>query len=204
MEIKKPQYEDEPILTVIQQVKDGRVEPSTLTKEIRTRCVEVLWLEGYKVSEVAQILKRSEKTIKRDLNEIRDQNAISPDVDIAKKIIGEFLLKANNSYTHLIKLARSKEGSLGERAQTEYYAHMINSDTISKLQSLGYLPSATKTFAGSIFHHYGGDNDIIELETMKNEILEMKKLSPSTNKLSDIEQIIESMPLEAKEDKFNE
>jgi len=180
----KEVFENEPVLSLIQGIKDGRVDPSTVGKDIRIKCVEVMWLEGYKTSEMAQILKCSDKTIKRDLNEIREINAISPDVNLAKKIIGEYLLKARNSHSYLSRLARSKEGSINEKAQAEYYAHMVLSDSVSKLQSLGYLPNATRAVVGDIFHHY--DNDAEELKTINQEILELETICPDSKKLSDV------------------
>ncbi|MEI6092919.1 MAG: ECF-type sigma factor [bacterium] len=184
MKSEKKQFDDEPILSLIQGVKDGRVDPSTIDKDIRIKCVEVLWLEGYKISEMAQVLKCSDKTIKRDLNEIREINAISPDVNLAKTIIGEYLLKARNSHSYLSRLARSKEGSINEKAQAEYYAHMVASDSISKLQSLGYLPNAARAVVGDIFHHYNTDNEAEDLKIITQEIIDLESICPESEKIS--------------------
>lgn len=195
MESKQQFDEEKPTTSIIQEIKDGRVDPTTLTKELRTNCVEILMLEGYKTSEMAQVLKRSEKTIKRDIAEIREANSISPDIKLVKELVGEFLLKARNSHTFLSKLARSKEGSVGERAQAEYYAHMTSNDVITKLQSLGYLPSVAKTVVGDIFHHYE-DNDVEELKILNQELLELEALCPENKEVLKLKSITASIEKE--------
>lgn len=189
-------FEDESVLSLIQGIKDGRVDPSTVGKDIRIKCVEVMWLEGYKTSEMAQILKCSDKTIKRDLNEIREINAISPDVNLAKIIIGEYLLKARNSHSYLSRLARSKEGSINEKAQAEYYAHIVLSDSVSKLQSLGYLPNAAKAVVGDIFHHYDNNNDVESLNTINKDLLELEALFPADKDLLKIKDRMQNITIQ--------
>ncbi len=77
-----------PILTMIQQIKDGQLDPKTLNKELRQQCVEILLGEAYSAPSIAQILKRSDKTIRRDIDEIRERNALEPDVNFLKRIAG--------------------------------------------------------------------------------------------------------------------
>ncbi|MCX6113167.1 MAG: ECF-type sigma factor [Proteobacteria bacterium] len=197
MELEKKQFDDEPILSLIQGVKDGRIDPSTIDKDIRIKCVEVLWLEGYKTSEMAQVLKCSDKTIKRDLSEIREINAISPDVNLAKTIIGEYLLKARNSHSYLSRLASSKEGPINEKAQAEYYAHIVISDSVSKLQSLGYLPNAAKAVVGDIFHHYDNNDELENLKIIGSDILELETLFPNDKEISKIKSKVHEMASQA-------
>jgi hypothetical protein len=175
-EVKELQNHDdeEPVLTLIQALKDGRTDPKTLSKDLRQRCVEVFLGEGYSVSNMAQVLKKSEKTIKRDVNEIRERNALSPDVDLAKQIIGDFVWSARVHRNHLMRLARGKDGSVGERAQAEYYAYIALADCVSKLQSLGYLPSAPQAVVGEIFHRHSTEGHITE--DLNKEIIELEKI----------------------------
>lgn len=175
--------QEQSALTIIQQIKDGRIDAGTISRDMRIKGVEVLWLEGYKRSEMAQIFKCSDKTIKRDLEAIREINAITPDVDLVKKIIGEFLFKSRNSHSYLSRLARSQTGSISEKSQAEYYAHLVSSDTVAKLQSLGYLPSVAKTVVGDIFHHHSG-NDMEELNIANNEIAELEEICPDNETIS--------------------
>lgn len=169
------QGDEQPILSLIQKIKDGATDPTTLTKELRQSCVEVFLGEGYSISQMAQLLKRSEKTIKRDVEEIRERNSLEPDTDLVKKIAGELIWYAHVHRNHLMRLARGKEGSVAEKAQAEYYAYLIAADLTTKLQSLGYLPSAPQAVIGEIF--YRNSDEAQELLALDKQLVEMKKIN---------------------------
>lgn len=169
------QNQEQPVMELIQSIKDGRTDPQTLNKELRQRCVEVLMGEGCSIANMAQILKKSEKTIKRDVQEIREINALTPDIELVNKIAGEHLWYGHIHRNFLMRLARSKDGTVSEKAQAEYYAYLVGADQITKMQSLGYLPSAPRSVVGDIFHHMDTDGakDMAEIE---KEIIEMESI----------------------------
>lgn len=175
--------DEQPIFGLIQQIKDETLNPETLTKDLRQRCVEVLLCEGYTVASMAQILKRSEKTIKRDVEDIRERNAISPDINLAKKIIGEMLMYARINRDHLLKLARTKEASVAEKAQSEYYAFKVLVELMTKLQSFGYLPSKPQAIVGDIFHHVG--EEIADFDDLARQIIEVEKIADGDVKIEE-------------------
>ena len=169
--------DEQPIFSFIQEIKDGTLAPEALTKDLRQRFVEVFLGEGYSVTSIAQILKRSEKTIKRDIEDIRERNAITPDINLAKKIIGELVMYARINRDYLMKLARTKDASVAEKAQSEYCAFKVLVELMTKLQSLGYLPSKPQAIVGDIFHHVDSGQDVsfIELKTMVDDIINTAK-----------------------------
>lgn len=175
--------DEQPIFGLIQQIKDGTLNPETLTKDLRQRCVEVLLGEGYSIVSMAQILKRSEKTIKRDIEDIRESNAISPDINLAKKIIGEMVMYARINRDYLMKLARVKEASVAEKAQSEYCAFKVFVELMTKLQSLGYLPSKPQAIVGDIFHHV--DGKISDLDELTKEIIDIEKMVDGDGKVDE-------------------
>lgn len=157
---------ERPILTLIQQLKDGVVAANALTKEQRQGCVAVLRLEGYTHAQMAQILTVSEKTIQRDLAEFRARNAASPpSPEQARQIIGEFLVKMEAHHAHLMRLARDKSASVAERAQAEFFAARVLNDLLLRLQSLGYLPERPQQVIGDFVHRFtdeGGSEPVLE------------------------------------------
>ena len=167
--------DEQPILTLIQNIKDGIVVPETLTKDLRQSCVEVLLGEGYTVAAMAHVFKRSDKTIKRDLEEIRERNAIAPDVHLAKKIIGEMLMYGRIHRDQLMKLARSREASVAEKSHAEYLAFKVFSELAAKLQSLGYLPIKPQAIVGEVFHHV--DGQVNSLDDLSRQIIEIEKMA---------------------------
>lgn len=182
---KTPQApQDKPILTLIQQMKDGSVKPSTLNKEQRQQCVEALLLEGYSVSQIAQIVDRSEKTIKRDLADLRTRNAVVPSPELVKQLIGDLLMKAAAHQARLMRLARATEGAVSERAQAEYLAWRVAKETIELLQSLGYLPQQAQQVVGDVFHHVGADDAGSSLEAASQAILELEVVAKDVGTLT--------------------
>lgn len=127
---------------MIQRIKLGTLDARLLTKEQRQQCVEALHFESVSPSGIAQFLKVTDRTVRRDMEAIRVHNALTPSHDLARQIIGEFVLFARVHRGNLMKLARNANASTSERTQAEYLAYMIQSDMVAKLQSLGYLPKS--------------------------------------------------------------
>ncbi len=166
---------EKPILSIIQQIKEGSLEPKEIDKEKRKQIVETLSLEGYGVASMAQILQVSEKTIKRDLVTIRQQNALSPDVELVKQQIGELLAKAQACSSHLMRLARSANGSIGEKANAEYFAWKVNKELAEIMQAVGYLPEQAHKVVAE--HHIYPERT---LEEMENEVKQVMAIAEKT------------------------
>lgn len=151
-------------LVLIQEIKDGKRNPKTLSKEERIECAEVLFFEGCTDAQVSQILGKSLKSIKRYREEIRQKSALVPSADLVKKLIGDLCMKASMHHAHLMRLSRKSDGSIGEKAQSEYYAWLVMKDFIQLLQSLGYLPQAPQKLVGDFIHHTDSEEDLTDLK----------------------------------------
>ncbi len=173
--------QDAPILTLIQGLKDGSVHASTLTKEQRLACVEVLYVEGYSVSQIAQVVVRNEKTIKRDLANIHARNAVTPSPDLARQMIGKLLTRSEAHQARLMRLARGSEGSVNERAQAEYLAWQVQKDTTTLMQSLGYLPQRPQQVIGDFIHRVDGEGGAeLTLEGTEQILAEIETVGQET------------------------
>jgi transposase len=170
------QSEEKPILMVIQEIKDGQLIPEMIDKDLRQQCVEVFLAEGYSVPQIAQILKKCDKTIRRDITEIRERNTLSPNIELAKKLIGEIVTYARIHREHLMRMSRTKEASVSEKAQAEYYAHRVEMELVDKLQTLGYLPLKPKTIVGD-FNCNMNVNDEKSIVDLKMQLVEIEKLA---------------------------
>src|SRR3989338_4222869 len=137
--------DDISVHSILSEIKNGTIDPAVLTKPVRQLCVEALFLQGHTSFSLAQLLKVSDKTIRRDLQEIYEKNALHPSAALAKELIGECLQKARAHHSRLMRLARGEEGSLQEKAQAEYLAWRTLKETMALLQSLGYLQQAPTT-----------------------------------------------------------
>jgi hypothetical protein len=167
---------EQPILSVIQQLKDGQIDPETINKDLRQQCIEMFQKEGYSISQMAQIFQKSEKTIKRDIDKIWDMEKVGPSIELVKKLAGEFIAYWRIHRDHLMRLARSKDASVSEKAQAEYYAHRATMEFIEKFQTLGYLPLKPKTIVGD-FTYNMNVNDEKSIDDLKMQLVEIEKLA---------------------------
>ncbi len=167
---------EQPILTLIQQLKSGQVNPETIDKDLRQQCVEVFQAEGYSISTMAQIFQKCERTLKRDIDAIWDDKKLGPSIELVKRIVGEIVAYSRIHRDHLMRLARSKDASVSERAQAEYYAHRVEMELVDKLQTLGYLPLKPKTIVGD-FTYNMQVNDEKSIDDLKMQLVEIEKLA---------------------------
>ncbi len=142
------------ILHNIQAIKDGRMNPKSLSELERQECVEFMSSEGYTQPQIGEVLKISDRTVRRVLEAIEERNALAPDLNLAKRIIGNMFRKAINHHRYLVRLARTSGASVSEKSQSEFLAWRVLKEMVEKMQSLGYLPMRPQEIAGDLFHHF--------------------------------------------------
>jgi hypothetical protein len=149
----KQNKENIPVLALLQQLKDGALDPKLIDKDTRRQLVAVLYSEYYTIYQVAQIFNCSEKTIQRDLVDIRKQNALTPSIEFAREMIGELVSKARQHCSSLGRLSKNANSSAPERILAEVSGWKIFKELVERLQSLGYLPSRPTEIVSDVFHH---------------------------------------------------
>ena len=172
---EQPVHDDEPVLALIQQIKEGRLQPKTLSVDDRRRCVEVLRAEGYSQAEIAQILQVSERTIHRDIQQIRETHALAPDPTFPERMIGELCQQAEVSIARLRRIAREKNTSAMERAMAESFAWKVCRELFEKLQSVGYLPKVPQSILAEVYQHTDVDA-VATYDQLAEEIRELAQV----------------------------
>lgn len=138
-----PNNEDVSPLEILAQIKNGILDPKSLSPEKRQEVVEHLWMaESQKEAVIAHIVKVSIKTVQRDKDIIRERNAKRLTPEGKSKIIGELIGKLITTHENLMRLSGTKDGSIQESAQAGIYATNAILELGKMLQSLGYLDSA--------------------------------------------------------------
>jgi hypothetical protein len=89
------------------------------------------------------MLKKSDKTIRRDIDDIFEKNKVLPDPSLVPRLIGEFINNSQNQIASLKRLANNREASVSERVQAEYSAFLIGDGMIRRLQAVGYVQPET-------------------------------------------------------------
>jgi len=170
---------DPSVVQILTQIHSGELnlEEHPLPKDIRLECVDHLWMhELQSIAWIANYLKVSEKTIRRDQDEINARNAQKLSTEDTVNLVGELVAKLSASHENLMRLARDKQGSVQERAQAGMYASKAIEGQIAILQKLGFAPSKPLQIEADVRHHQEED---VSVDQLKAELFELEKLADS-------------------------
>lgn len=148
--------EPESVLSLLQKVKAGELDPRNLSAESRQACVEHMGVEGYSTAEMAQVLRVTERTIRRDRQAIRKAHAVEPGDEFVKETVGALAAHGEMAIDRIRRQARSRELSPMERVHAERLAWRIRDECVERLQKLGYLPTAATEVKGAFTHELTG------------------------------------------------
>lgn len=166
------------VQATLKQIQDGSVDPRNFPKSSRQICVETLRLEGYQTSAIAHVLRVSDRTIRRDIKEIRKRNILEPDINFAKEIMAELCIYGEHHRMYLMRLARTGSATVSEKALAEASAWKILKEMLEKLQELGYLPKTPTKIVGNIYQQ----TDSLDMHKLsekdKKMITEIRALTP--------------------------
>jgi transposase-like protein len=183
---------DDPIHSVIQQIKSKQIDPKQLSAEDRQRCVEFLRVEGYQVSEIAQILGRHERTIQRDLIQIRNANAVARDPRMLERVVGDVLQQAESSRALLRRIAREPGASAMERLMAERSVWKIARECVETLQSVGYLPKVPTGVVADIHQHIEFEQ-IAGYDELQNRLMRLKSVGDASGNDATIDRLIDEV-----------
>ncbi len=194
-EIVQIPNENETVLNLVKKIKNGLLDPKQLSPDDRKECVFFLSQQGLHNQEIAELLRCSDRTIRRDRETIRDKNAIHVDADFTPKMAGELYHQAQCHISHLMKLARDKTLSGMERLMAETGAWKIKTDLFKCLQSIGFLPKVANQAVVDVIHH--NDPDAVRsADELLKEIEEIESLETDGYSIDDEKRAeLESMKL---------
>ncbi|MCX5709681.1 MAG: hypothetical protein NT088_03005 [Candidatus Omnitrophica bacterium] len=148
----KAKDQEQSLLDIIQQVKTGQIDPNSLDKETKIQLTELLRREAYTVCQIAQILKTSDRTIKRYAKIVRKRNALTHHPEFTAEFAGELIASAEQSVNRLIRLSMSKDINGPGKIQAESAAWRIRERLTKLLQSMGHLDSQLQNAATDLSH----------------------------------------------------
>lgn len=132
--------DDTNLLSVLEQVKTGSMNPKRIPKEMQTGLVGLLIDQGLHIPEIAMILKCSDRTVQRHKAELLAQLALDPNPDLARQLSGRLIQVAEQVMANLRRIGRDKATPAASRIDAEANIFQVMAKLVEKLQSLGYLP----------------------------------------------------------------
>lgn len=156
-----------PVLDLLAGIKSGAIAARSLSVDARRRCVECLMSEGMTTAEIAKLLERDDRTIRRDMEKIRRENAIACDGSLGPVLGGEMLREMRQSVGRLRRLGREKDVSVSDRIESERACVQLLDITLARLQKLGAIGTATgDDRAGADNRPLGSSVDAAELDRL--------------------------------------
>lgn len=162
------------VVELLAQIKTGQLARSAIDAETRRECVFYMLSEGISITEMAQVLGVTDRTIRRDVQRVREENALTVDPATQNGLVGELVLQARISMERIRRVTREKDAPHAVRVDGERAVFAIQSELVQRLQSLGYLPTATQRVQADLTHHLG---DIQDLETLEVEVERLAALN---------------------------
>jgi uncharacterized protein (UPF0147 family) len=182
-------------ISLIKQLRDGKISAANLTNESRIACVEYLTGEGLKKCEISELLKVSTRTVYRDLKQIRKENAIIRDPEFVAQHVGELEKRCSSAISNLLKIQNDKNCPYKVKVDAQHKTWLIFKEYTQTLQSISYLPNAATEIRASVDHNFGEppsfDEITHELSILKASTKEAGNTDEKiTQKISRLEELI--------------
>jgi len=168
---------------LIQQIKSGQRDPTTIPPNERRALEQLLLLENYNKHQLALFFKVSDRTIRRDLRQY-NEDLYENLIEDSRHLVGQFVSRAEFCWYQLTRILRDSKLSATDKIRVIGECEMVNTDVIEKLQKLGLLPLKS------------GIKNLVSLtspaKTKQTKVLD-EKLSPRNKKIEAILQMLTPM-----------
>jgi len=174
--MSSPESKELRCLDILKAIKAETLDPASLLPDERRPLVAILMAEGQSTAEIAHLLQTSDRTIERDKKTIRENNAISQDPELANIMAGRLVDDAQICIQRIRKFQRDRNCPPASKIEGEKACFQITNDMVERLQSMGYLPTASKKLEADLVHHM--DNSLV-LGEIESEIQRLQDIQAS-------------------------
>ena len=170
----KDQDRESQTLTLLQGIKDRSVNPKSLNTTDRRLLVAFLTVEGQSNAEIAHLLQVSDRTIERDRKALREEITVTKDPKLLDQIVGKLMAEAEVCTQRIRKFQREKDASAAAKIDGEHRCFQITCVLTEKLQSLGFLPTATHRIEADLRHTAANSYSLEELHQETGRLLQIQ------------------------------
>ena len=174
----KDQGSESQSLTLLQDIKNGSVDPSSLCPADRRLLVSFLMAVGQSTAEIALSLKTSDRTVERDRKAIREENAITKDPKLVEQIVGRLISEAEVCIQRIRKFQRDNQASPAAKIDAEQRCFQILCQLSERLQSLGYLPIATQRIEADLRHSAASSLSLEQIQDEAGRLRHIQDILP--------------------------
>ncbi len=176
---KQSGVEERSVVELLGQLKTGQIAKDAIDTDTRRQCVLYMLSEGVSAAEMAQVTGVSDRTIRRDLEHVRQENGLTVDPATQQGLVGDLVLQARISMERIRRVTREKDAPHAVRIDGERAVFQIQNELTQRLQSLGYMPTATQRVQAELTHHFGDIQDLETLELETERLARLQGLDPA-------------------------
>lgn len=158
-------------ISLVKAIQGGQIEAKSLPKEHRQICVDYLTNEGYSSGEISEILKVSPRTIRRDRERIRQDNAVNLDADFTGRHVGLLTQRSQHAIENLIRVSKEKGCPHFVKVKAIKETWLITRGLAQLLQSVGYLPNRTLPISSKLTDE---TYELPDLEDLTSQLATLK------------------------------
>jgi hypothetical protein len=163
----KDQAHEVQTLTLLQDIRNGSIDPRSLRPVVRRTLVSFLMAEGQSTAEIGHLLNASDRIIQLDKKALWGENTITKDPALVGKMVGRLVTEANLCIERIRKSARGKDTPASVKVDAEHRCFQIFEKTIERLQSLGFLPTAAQKVTAELTYQI---EEVLTLEQIDKEV----------------------------------
>lgn len=152
-------------LDMLQDLKEGTLDPASLAPDQRRPLVAVLMGEGQSTAEIAHLLQTSDRTIERDKKALRQDSALSQDPELAAIMAGKLYDEAQLCIQRIRKFQRDSHCPPAAKIEGERACFQITRELIQGLQSMGFLPIVSQRVEAEVVHHAGNSLSLADIQS---------------------------------------
>lgn len=138
------------VIDLVRALRDGPINPESLTHEEAVNCTEYCLAEGMRPIEIAKLLDCSDRSVRRYRVEITERNALDQDPKLADVIAGRLISKVDHADATLRRLIRDERTPPADKVDACRALVEGEVKLTQVLQGLGRLPSAAQRIDATI------------------------------------------------------
>lgn len=131
-----------PIDRLINHLKEGRAHPWDLSPDLRRDIVIRLTRDGHSASDIASLIRITERTVRRDRAAARTASRIDPTTTLGDEWLGDFREVTMRSIERLTRLANDPNAPPSTRVWAEQTIAINYERLMTTAKRLGYIANA--------------------------------------------------------------
>jgi len=140
-------FTDVPTPHLVRELHAQRVSAADLPIADRQRCVAHLSHDGFSTAEIAELMRVSERTVRRDRSAARKADAVAPHLTLGDELLGEYHAFTLASITRLVRLTHQPDAPVYAKLWAEEAINRMYNRLMTTARAMGYIEPGNERLA---------------------------------------------------------